>query len=83
MWIAGAHFSFTSLARVRLTAHLPVLRFHYRVQIEEVSSWNMRVLVPRAHEAEAERLAQRIQTEVIDAMKQQIERWNNPPEPRL
>ena len=43
--------------------------------------YRLRVLVPRGHEEEAERLVQRFRIEVIEAQEQALERWRNPPEP--
>jgi hypothetical protein len=65
-----------------MTAQPPALYFQLDRATETYNGpANMRVLVPRGYEAEAERLVQRYQTEVIEAQRQGEERWKNPPEP--
>ncbi len=83
IWIAGAHFSFISLDKIRLTTPPAVLHFRFSEADNDgsVTIWRMRVLVPRGHETEAASLAQRYQA-MLDDHEKQMEHFNNPPEPR-
>ncbi len=84
IWIAGTHVSLLGLAKVKLTGQPPVLSFSIQETDTDgsVSFSGLRVLVPRGHEAEAERLRQLYQTEAIDGARQAQERLYHPPEPR-
>ena len=87
IWEAGTYFPLTRLRTVKMTSPPPVLHFHstigsvstYDADVDPV--YRLRVLVPRGHEEEAERLVQRFRIEVIEAQEQALERWRNPPEP--
>ena len=87
MWEAGAYFPLDNLARVKMTSGPPVLHFHSftvytdTATADTATSYRRRVLVPRGHEEEAERLVQRFCTEVIEAREHAWQRWMNPPEP--
>ena len=87
MWEAGTYFPLDHLASVKMTSRPPVLHFHSfsvytdTATADAASSYRRRVLVPRGHEEEAERLVQRFRTEVIEAEEEALKLWRNPPEP--
>ena len=90
VWVAGVFFTFDNgLRTVKLTARPPMLILRSYVVLHNPDN-NMtyrgpsviRLLAPRGHEDEAARLAQRYQTEVINARKEARRQFYNPPEPR-
>jgi len=87
MWEAGTYFPLDHLASVKMTSRPHVLHFQGfslntdTATADSASSYRRRVLVPRAHEEEAERLVQRFRTEVIEAEEEAQKLLRNPPEP--
>jgi len=89
LWVAGTYYALNGvvkgrvqkLASVKLTAQPAVLQLKLRRWYPDGKSTGLpqriHVLVPRGHEAEAEQLRQRYDTELINSWK----KLNNPPEP--
>jgi hypothetical protein len=89
VWEAGVYFPIhdgdMTLQKVSMTAQPAIMHFRRSRFINFESTpqtVTLRVLVPRGHEAEAERLRQRYQSEILDAEKEREERWKQRPEPR-
>jgi hypothetical protein len=89
VWEAGAYFPIDdggmTLMKVSMRPAPPILHFRRSKFINYESTpqtVTLRVLVPRGREAEAERLRQRYQSELLDAREKMLERSTNPPEPR-
>ena len=78
VWESGTYLTFWRLLKVKMTANPPVLHFSLaRPNGKTYDTQKIHVLVPHNHEAEAQRLLQRYDTEVINARNKNF----NPPEP--
>jgi hypothetical protein len=78
IWESGTYLTFWRLLKVKMTANPPVLHFTLaKPNGRSYDTQKIHVLVPRNYEAEAQRLLQRFDDEVINARNKALNR----PEP--